>query len=229
MTTSSAARGSGLTVAMRAGSASAHADAEGADFLAALLAGRVPPAGYAAYLHRLRPVYAALEAERPAEQAGDPFVAAVADPALHRLAGIDADLAHWDPHGEAADRAERTPSPAAAAYVRRVEDAAAWGGLYAAHHYTRYLGDLSGGRAIGRVLDRVYGLAGAGLAFYDFPLVPRPKRYKDAYKQRLDAVPLPVDGRERVVAEVRAAFALNRALLDELAAGAGQTSACAAR
>ncbi|HYF72032.1 MAG TPA: biliverdin-producing heme oxygenase, partial [Nocardioides sp.] len=91
-----------------------------------------------------------------------------------------------------------------------------WGGLLVAHHYTRYLGDLSGGQAIGRILDRSFGLGGRGVAFYAFPQIPRPKPYKDAYRVRLDALGLSADQRDLVVAEVKEAFRLNQALVAEL-------------
>jgi heme oxygenase len=137
------------------------------------------------------------------------LVAAVYDPVLERTAALDADLAHWAPGGGRA-----VESPAAAAYRDRIA-AAGWGGELLAHHYTRYLGDLSGGQAIGKILDREFGLCGAGLAFYDFPL--RVKPYKDNYRHRLDALGLrPVDV-DRVVDEVRVAFGLNQAVFDELA------------
>jgi len=197
-----------LSTAMREGSAVQHQAAEGSSFMAELLDGRVNEAGYAAYLLRLRPVYAALE-EVGRAHAHDPLVAAVHDPALERLAAIDADLAHWAP-----DAGREVDSPAAAAYAERVRASASWGGHYLAHHYTRYLGDLSGGQAIGRILDRTFGLDGAGTAFYDFPAVPKP--YKDAYRARLDALGLGRDEVAGVVAEVQVAFGLNQALFEEL-------------
>jgi heme oxygenase len=87
-----------------------------------------------------------------------------------------------------------------------------------AHHYTRYLGDLSGGRAIGRVLARTFDLDHDGLAFYAFVDVPKPKPYKDAYRQRLDALDLTAQERLDVLAEVRLVFGLNEALFAELSA-----------
>ncbi|WP_203336898.1 biliverdin-producing heme oxygenase [Nocardioides limicola] len=198
-----------LSVAMRDGSAAEHDAAETSRFLAALLAGDVNEQGYADYLLRLRPVYAALE-ELALRLVDHPAVAAVADPALNRLAAIDADLAHWAPDAEPAD------SAASAAYVSRVLACEEWPPLFVAHHYTRYLGDLSGGQAIGRILDRSFGLGGAGLAFYDFPEIARPKPYKDRYRAALDA--LEVTPRARVVEEVQVAFRCNRAIFDELAA-----------
>ncbi|MCW2815623.1 MAG: heme oxygenase [Nocardioides sp.] len=150
--------------------------------------------------------------------ADDRVVAAVHDPGLERLAHIDADLDHWAP---GTDPAAPFDSPAATAYRDRVRAAAdlaaaGWGGALVAHHYTRYLGDLSGGQGIGRALDRCFGLDGAGLAFYAVAEVPRPKLYKDAYRARLDALGLDAADTRRVVDEVRAAFGLNQAVLAEL-------------
>jgi hypothetical protein len=72
-----------------------------------------------------------------------------------------------------------------------------------AHHYTRYLGDLSGGQAIGRIIGREFGLdGGVGTAFYSFSEVPKPKLYKDAYRARLDALPLDDVQRARVLARL---------------------------
>ena len=196
---------------MRVGSRAEHEQAEEAPFVTDLLAGRVGEQGYAEYLLRLRTVYGALE-DAVRAHADDPAVAAVHDPGLERVAALDADLDHWLPDGP-----RTLESPAVTAYRDRLEDARAWGPLLAAHHYTRYLGDLSGGQAIGRVIDRVFGLAGRGLAFYDFPAIARPKPYKDAYRARLDALGLSPAQTTRVVDEVRAAFRLNHGLFAELA------------
>jgi heme oxygenase len=199
-----------LSAAMRVGSQAEHQEAEDSAFMAELLAGRVNEQGYTDYLLRLRTVYDAMESVLRAHL-DDPAVAAVHDPALERLAAIDADLDHWHAGGD-----RTIDSRATEAYRARIEEAAAWGGLLVAHHYTRYLGDLSGGQAIGRILDRTFGLDGRGVAFYDFAQIPKPKPYKDAYRARLDALDLPTDDRDRVVAEVRTAFRLNQALFAEL-------------
>jgi len=199
-----------LSTAMRAGSQVEHEAAESSSFMTELLAGRVNEVGYATYLLRLRQVYGALESV-PDLLAGDPWVAAVHDEGLARLAAIDADLEVW-----ATGATLQAHSPAASAYCDRVLDTRAWGGLYAAHHYTRYLGDLSGGQAIGRILDREFDLGGRGVAFYDFAAVGKPKPYKDAYRARLDALGAGPEEKHRIVEEVKVAFRLNQALFAEL-------------
>jgi heme oxygenase (biliverdin-producing, ferredoxin) len=197
-----------LSVAMKEGSAQEHSAAEQSPFVTELLSGRVNEQGYTDYLLRLRMVYAELEDAVRARRE-EPIVAAVYDPALERLTAIDLDLDHWAPNA-----VRELNSEAAQAYRDRVAEAS-WGGALVAHHYTRYLGDLSGGQAIGRILDRTFNLGGAGLAFYDFPM--RPKPYKDSYRDRIDSLGLDAAGIDRVVDEVKVAFGLNQALFDELA------------
>lgn len=199
-----------LAAAMKDGSRIEHEAAENSAFVSELLAGRVNEAGYADYLRRLRTVYAALE-QAVAEARDDRLIAPFYDPAIERLAALDADLAHWAP-----GTSHQVDSPAADAYAARLR-AADWGGALLAHHYTRYLGDLSGGQAIGKILGRTFGLDGAGLAFYEFPDVPKPKPYKDGYRARLDGLALSDAEVARVVDEVKVAFDLNRALFAELA------------
>lgn len=199
-----------LSAAMREGSKAEHEAAENSTFMSELLDGQINEQGYADYLLRLRVVYEALEST-VRSRLDDPAVAAVHDPALERLATIDADLEHWAP---GADR--DVDSPAAEAYRDRLHAAAEWGGLLVAHHYTRYLGDLSGGQAIGRIMDRCFDLDGRGITFYAFDAIPKPKPYKDAYRARLDALGLSTADVDRVVAEVKVAFNLNQALFAEL-------------
>ena len=201
-----------LSWAMRNGTRREHRAAEGSHFITALLSGRVDGAGYAAYLRRLRTVYACIETAGRANMA-DPCVEAVLDPALERLDALDADLAFWSP-GSTTEGV----SPVADLYAQRVRESAVWGGLFVAHHYTRYLGDLSGGQALGRCLAREFDLdeSGKGLAFYAFPQIPKPQRYKEAYRARVDRLGLDAEARSRIVAEVKHAFDLNRALFAEL-------------
>ncbi|WP_229051726.1 heme oxygenase (biliverdin-producing) [Aeromicrobium sp. Leaf350] len=198
----------GLSALLREGSTSEHQAAEGSSFMGELLAGRVSREGYAVYLSCLRRVYAALEGTA-ATLVADPVASAVIDPSLERLAAIDADLEFWGGFVEHA-------SPATDAYVSRIQQTAGDGAAFVAHHYTRYLGDLSGGQAIGRLLARQFELDGAGVAFYAFPEIPKPKPYKDAYRERLDALPLDPGQQQAVLAEVKTVFGLNGALFAEL-------------
>ena len=197
-----------LSAAMRAASQQEHDAAERSPFIGELLAGGLSRGAYVAYLVRLRAIYAALE-EAVRRHRRDPVIAAVYDPALERLPAIEADIQYWS------DGPPKSfNSVAADSYCRRLESIDN-GAALLAHHYTRYLGDLSGGQAIGRTLDRVFNLAGTGLAFYAFPM--RPKGYKHNYRARLDGLRLPAEHVGILLSEIKLAFRLNQALLDELA------------
>ncbi len=198
-----------LSAVMRAASQKEHDVAEQSPFFSELLGGGLGKAAYAAYLVRLRTVYAALE-KAVRGRRHDPLVSAVYDPGLERLSAIDADLLWWS-----GGVPETVNSPAAESYRRRLESIDD-GAALLAHHYTRYLGDLSGGQLISRTLDRVFHLGGAGLALYKFPMQPR--RYKDSYRNRLDALNPQTEQVDVLLSEVRLAFRLNQALLDELGA-----------
>jgi heme oxygenase (biliverdin-producing, ferredoxin) len=204
-----------LSVAMREGSAAEHREAENSEFVERLVAGELAAEGYVELLLRLRAVYAALESVGHLLR-DDAVAGEFCDPALDRLDAINADIAFWDPDPPT------IVSPATDEYVARILASAQWGGLYLAHHYTRYLGDLSGGQVIGRVLGRTFNLDGSGVDFYEFPEIPKPKPYKDEYRRRLDALGLSATEQQRVVDEVRVAFQLNRAIFEELADHLGQ-------
>jgi heme oxygenase len=214
----------GLATLLRDGSHADHRAAEQQPFVRALLAGRVSAAAYLRFLSRLAVVYDALETTAHALRE-DVLAGWVVDAALDRSAALRSDLRCWwriagcDARLDLDQHRERTleASPATAAYVDRIAASARWGGLFVAHHYTRYLGDLSGGQAIGRVVDRTFALPGdEGLAFFHFPRVPKVKAYRDAYRARLDALPVDGDAAERILDEVKVAFALNAALFREL-------------
>lgn len=202
-----------LSVFMRDGSRDEHEAAEGSVFMDRLLAGGIAEQTYLDYLGHLREIYAAME-EVGNTHRSDAAVSAVHDPALERVAAIEADIAFWSQRTGAAPA--DPGSPATKAYVERLHASADWGGFFVAHHYTRYLGDLSGGQAIGAILTREYGLTGNGVEFYAFPEIAKPKLYKDAYRERLDALDFTPEQKHAVVEEVKVAFGLNQALFTEL-------------
>ena len=201
-----------LSVAMKQGSQAQHEAAESSTFIADLMGGRVDEAGYVNYLRSLHVAYAALE-EVGRTLSDHPLVAPLHDAALDRAEAIEADIAAWSTGRpeEGLCRGE-----AAAAYAERIRATLDEPARFVAHHYTRYLGDLSGGQAIGRVLDREFGRGGKGLSLYHFATIEKVKVYKDGYRERLDALPVTTEQREAIVAEVQTAFSHNQAVFAEL-------------
>lgn len=160
-------------------------------------------------------IYEALEAAA-ACMADDPVASAFVSDKLTRLPALEADLEFligpdW--------RIRIAPLPATTRYVARItEVGTTWPGGFVAHHYTRYLGDLSGGQFIGRVLSRQFGFETNGIGFYLFDEIADPAAFKDVYREQLDAAPWDADERERVIAEVLLAYRCNTELFVDLAA-----------
>jgi heme oxygenase len=144
------------------------------------------------------------------------LVSAFADPALARAAALEADLAHlYGPDWESTI----TVLDSTRAYTDRLRELAATSPThFIAHHYVRYLGDLSGGQMIGRTLSKHYGLGEAGTSFYRFDRIPDPRAYKIAYRERLDALNLTEDQATTLIDEAQLAFRFNAAVFVELGA-----------
>ena len=108
------------------------------------------------------------------------------------------------------------PSPATVDYTNRIQQCCGGGSddgmALVAHAYTRYMGDLSGGRVLQRVVRRVFGKH-AATDFYTFDSIESVKVFKDDYRAALDAVPCDVT---KAVAEANLAFVLNMRLFEEL-------------
>lgn len=201
-----------LSARLRAGTQAGHDAAERTPFVLDLLAGRLPRQEYAALTAQHFFIYEALESAAVA-MADDPVAGVFVYPELTRLPAIIADLEflcgpHW------ADRI--AASPATAAYCTRLREVAFDRPAgFIAHHYTRYLGDLSGGQDIGRVVTDVYGLVDQGRRFYTFEGV-QPKAFLARYRAQLDALSWPPAEEDYFLSEVSRAYTLNTAVLDDL-------------
>ncbi|MFB7495415.1 heme oxygenase (biliverdin-producing) [Streptomyces sp. NPDC056161] len=200
---------------IRTASHEQHRAAEASTFLGDLLGGGLGVAAFARYTEQLWFLYEALEAGA-GRLASDPVAGPFVRPELFRLASLERDLKHlrgpeW--------RSTLTALPATRAYADRVRECAArWPGGYVAHHYTRYLGDLSGGQLIRDRAERTWGFAkrGDGVRFYVFERIPNPAAFKRGYRETLDALAVDDLERQRIVAECKAAFALNAAVFGAL-------------
>ncbi|MCX5523677.1 biliverdin-producing heme oxygenase [Streptomyces bobili] len=197
-----------FSTVIRTASHEQHMEAETSTFMSDLLGGRLGVDAYARYTEQLWFVYEALEAE--AERlASDPVAGPFIRPQLFRLGALERDLAHLRGAGW---RAGLSALPATRAYAERVRECArSWPGGYIAHHYTRYLGDLSGGQIIRDRAEKAWGFEkkGDGVRFYVFEEVGNPAAFKREYRELLDAVRADDLEKQRIVAECKKAFALN--------------------
>ncbi|MZE81227.1 heme oxygenase (biliverdin-producing) [Streptomyces xinghaiensis] len=200
---------------IRTASHAQHTEAENSAFIGDMLAGRLGVEAYALYTEQLWFVYRALEEQADA-LVGDPVAGPFLRTELRRVPELERDLDHLRGPGR---RAAAVPLPATAAYAARITEVAReWPAGYVAHHYTRYLGDLSGGQIIRSTAEKTWGFTrkGDGVRFYVFEGIGNPAAFKREYRELLDALPVDDAEKERVVDECRRAFALNTALFREL-------------
>ncbi|MEV4618572.1 biliverdin-producing heme oxygenase [Asanoa sp. NPDC049573] len=202
----------GLAARVRALTRADHEAAETTSFVTDLMAGRLDVAAYTRLASQHYFIYEALERGGDALRT-DPVAGDFVGFGLERLPAIAADL--HDLRGPSW-RSEISPLPATRDYLTRLAAAASDPPAYVAHHYTRYLGDLSGGQLVRKALRREYGLAADGTRFYEFPGVAI-GAVKRRYRELLDAAPWSATEQDRFIDEVKRAFALNRAVFEALA------------
>lgn len=214
-----------LSARLRDATRDEHERTESSPFVVALLDGRLDRDAYAALLGQSYLFYAVLE-EAGDRWRGDAVVGPFVTDALLRRDALEADLAwlsgpDW--------RSGLAALPATQRYIDRLRQVCfSSRSAFVAHHYTRYLGDLSGGQIIRSKLRSIYGLTGDGVRFYVFDGIAKPKVFKDDYRALIDTVPWDAGERTNLVAEANEAFRLNRGVFDDLgkALGVGWSGSC---
>lgn len=198
---------SSLAARLRESTWSAHQAAAGDAFLRSLLRGERPIGDYARLASQYLVVYRALEAAVAATDDG--LVGRLHDEALERLAAIEADLEALG--GPLEPTAETTE------YATHLASLAGDPVRLAAHHYTRYLGDLSGGQHIGRALSRHFGEQTT--SFYRFAIDDL-DAFKQRYRATLDEAGLDEAAETALLEEASLAYAASHAVHASLAAEA---------
>ncbi len=191
-----------------------HRQVERAGIMPELLRGELPVERYCALLRNLRDLYAAMESALH-RRAALPAIAAVVQPALFRTRALEGDLRFL--YGQ---EWEHLPTASATRdYVERLRDVEETAPeRLVAHAYVRYLGDLSGGQVVRRVLCSAYGLPGQdGLTFYAFGDHEAMARSAASFRAGLNSAALEPHT-AAVVDEARHAFGLHARLFEELAA-----------
>lgn len=210
--------------ALRERTSSGHSSSEGADFMSDLMTGKGSKEDYIALVAQHFFIYEALEAAADRMRA-DAVAAPFISDKLTRLPAIVQDLEFLI----GPDWRERiTPLPTTARYVARINEVGAvWPGGFVAHHYTRYLGDLSGGQIIRTLMQRQFGFDTNGVGFYLFGDIAKPREFKDTYREQLDAVPWDDEEQARVIDEVMVAYRFNTDLFRDLATAKAAATAVA--
>ena len=208
-----------FSVQIKEGTKKSHSAAENTSFVASFLRGVVSKESYKKLVKDLYFVYRTMEEE--IDKLDDhPIVGHINLQDLKRVNSLERDLRfYYGPEW----RSIIMPSEACANYVSRIkccsiEDPT----LLVGHHYTRYLGDLSGGQILYNIAKRSlpftqYELdAGEGLHFYEFDKIENAKEYKDGYRAILNGLDVDQHQVDAIIVEANYAFRLNMYMFDTL-------------
>jgi heme oxygenase (biliverdin-producing, ferredoxin) len=208
---------SDLATKLREGTKHSHTMAENTAFMKCFLKGIVEREPFRKLIGNLYLVYSALEAELQ-RYSTHPVVSLIYFPDLNRKANLEKDLAFY--YGE--DWGEQISAlDAGKTYVARIEEIAQTEpALLVAHAYVRYMGDLSGGQSLKKIVRSALDLPadqGTGLhEFEQLPTVEAIRAFKVKYRDALNALPIDDALAEKIIAEANYAFELNRNVVHEL-------------
>ena len=208
---------------LKEGTKKSHSAAENTKFVASFLRGVLDPEEYRKLIANFYFVYSAMEEEMRlfADMKHRSLNKIYFPKELDRTPALEQDLRYyygpiWRSHIE--------QSEACKTYVHRIKSLGQEDPLLLlAHHYTRYIGDLSGGQILkGIAQNALNPPKGEGLHFYDFPNIKDAKEFKNLYRSRLNELNLDESKRNALITEANYAFRLNMYLFDELQGDAGK-------
>jgi heme oxygenase len=200
-----------LSIELKEGTKQSHSAAENTKFVSSFLRGVVDKEQYKQLIANFYFVYRAME-EEIEKRRGDSTLGKLFFTELNRVPALEQDLRYfygpiWRSIVQPTDQCQR--------YVNRIREVAEDDPeLLIAHHYTRYIGDLSGGQILKKIAERTIGTE--GLNFYEFPNITDKKGFKASYKTMLDTLDLDQHQINAIIVEANYAFRLNMYMFDEL-------------
>ena len=191
-----------------------HTAAENTKFVGSFLRGVVSKESYKQLVANFYFIYRAMEEELD-KLKEDPIISKISFEALNRTESLAQDCRYY--YGPMW-RDYITPTEACQRYVNRIREVADDDPeLLVGHHYTRYLGDLSGGQILRGIAEKAMGLKnGEGLRFYEFDGISDAKGFKTSYRTALDNLPINQSQANAIINEANYAFRLNMYMFDEL-------------
>ena len=197
-----------------------HTAAENTKFVSSFLKGVVTEDNYRKLVSDLYFVYRAMEEE--IEKLKDhPCIKPIAFRELSRTTQLEKDLNYY--YGQDW-RSLVTPTESCQRYVNRIREVADEDPeLLVGHHYTRYMGDLSGGQILKGIAEKALDLRkGEGLHFYEFEGIADKQGFKTQYRNTLNMLPINQSQANAIITEANWAFRLNMFMFDEIQGNSGQ-------
>ena len=191
-----------------------HTAAENTKFVNSFLRGVVSEESYKQLVANFYFIYRAME-EEVDKLKDHPVVGKIHFKVLNRLHSLERDVRYyygpiWRHHIKPTEQCQR--------YVDRIREVAEDDPeLLVGHHYTRYMGDLSGGQILKGIAEKSLDLRkGEGLHFYEFEDIPNKEEFKDQYRTVLNNLPINQSQANAIITEANWAFRLNMFMFDEL-------------
>jgi heme oxygenase len=204
-----------LSTRLKEGTKKSHNAAENTKFVAGFLRGVLNPEEYRKLITDFYYVYETME--QRIQETKDPLASVLKQwgAKLYRTAFLQRDLRYY--YGPMY-RDLMIPSEACNTYCYRLNEIAENDPyLLIAHHYTRYIGDLSGGQILKGIAKKALNPPeGEGLHFYDFPMIDDAKAFKTDYRAVLDGLEVNEHQVNTLITEANYAFRLNMYIFDEL-------------
>lgn len=205
-----------LSVMLREETAPQHLAAERHPLMQALVRGGATRKDYAVLLLNYLSLYRAIETAIDLNADTSPVLTNLWVDSLRRVPSLEEDLRFFSTENSA----QGTCGPHTVEYISHIEGLAKdQPDLIAAHAYVRYLGDLSGGQMIKRVISKTLELSPSqGLSFYEFKgleSVDRVNEVKSNFRLALDAV-TDEEIKKLMVAEAISAFKWNVKIFDDV-------------
>ena len=207
-----------LSQALKTGTAESHTAAENVHFVNNFIQGKIDRELYIELVTGLYHTYVTLETLLD-EYAPKYFPSLHFPKELSRRVTLEEDMEYWHGLNWKSKVECTTPTPAVQDYINRMVEVGKLDPLLLlSHAYTRYLGDLSGGKVLSRIARRALNLGKGydGLQFYNFDYIKSAKLFKDKYRDALDQLVLTPNEIGKLVAEANVAFALNMRVFEEL-------------
>ena len=201
---------------LREGTKKSHTMAENTGFVACFLKGVVEKTSYRKLISDLYFVYKAMEEEIDRlVQEDHPVIKHIGFKELFRRQTLEKDLEFYYGNNWL-DQIKISES--AQSYVDRIRLVANESPeLLVGHHYTRYIGDLSGGQILKKIAKKALNLRGDdGLNFYEFKLIEDEKLFKKSYSETLNKLPIDQKIADNIIDEANEAFAYNMKMFREL-------------
>jgi len=201
---------------LREGTKKSHTMAENTGFISCFLKGVVDKSSYRNLLADLYFVYSAMEEEigKLCENS-HPIISPIGFKELFRKENLEQDLSFY--FGSNWSELVK-PSKPAIEYEARIRAIAKDNPeLLIGHHYSRYIGDLSGGQLLKTITKKAMNLTSdEGLSFYIFEEIRDEKEFKIKYRNTLDNLPINQKIADSIIEEANRSFKYNMDIFNEL-------------